>query len=311
MPPTQNTIEQDILTEHRPVSTLDSKAYIEFKITSGIDEYLRLDKHWFYIRLCVNIEMPLNVKPTSNDWKKVAPVNNLFNSLFKQIGLMIGDRWVTLSHQTYPYKSDIELKLGKSKDAKDSYLSSIGWIEDNFNDVEEINQLRSSLINPESGETDLSKGKQFELMGKLHLPLFEQNKALLGGTTLTLKLIPNDPSFYMMTKDGVRISSVEFKEASLFIHRSKVAKHVVEAQNKSLDIANARYPLRESFVVPITINKGTIDRIIDNVHNGQLPKRAFVMFVNHSAFNGSLTLNPYNYQNFKLNYLAFYLNGIQ
>jgi len=42
-----------------------------------------------------------------------------------------------------------------------------------------------------------------------------------------------------------------------------------------------------------------------------LPRRAFVTFVNHNAFNGSYTLNPFNYQHFNLNYLAFYLNGIQ
>ena len=54
-----------------------------------------------------------------------------------------------------------------------------------------------------------------------------------------------------------------------------------------------------------------MDTIIDNVHNGQLPKRAFVAFVDHNAFNGSESLNPFNYKNYDLNYLAFYLNGIQ
>ena len=54
-----------------------------------------------------------------------------------------------------------------------------------------------------------------------------------------------------------------------------------------------------------------MDTIVDNIHNGQLPKRAFVAFVDHSAFNGSTLLNPYNYQNFGLCHLAFYLNGIQ
>ena len=34
-------------------------------------------------------------------------------------------------------------------------------------------------------------------------------------------------------------------------------------------------------------------------------------FVDHQAFNGSYLLNPYNYQNFKLCHLSFYLNGIQ
>ncbi|XP_054162179.1 uncharacterized protein F54H12.2-like [Oppia nitens] len=265
VPPTQNTIEKDILTEHRPASAIDSKAYIEFNLSTGIDEYLRLDK-----------------------------------------------TIVTLSHQTYPYKSDLEIKLGKNKEAKDSYLSSILWIEDNLNDLEGINLNRTNYIKPLVGDTDLSKGRELDLIGKLHIPMFEQRKALLGGCNISLKLIPNSPSFYMMCDSSIRISSVEFKDASLYIHRSKINPAVVEGHKMALlKPANVRYPIRESFVVPITINKGTMDTIIDNVHNGQLPRRAFVTMVDHSAFNGSEIKNPYNYKNYNLNYLAFYLNGIQ
>jgi len=310
VPPTQNTIEQDILSEHRPTSSLDSNAFIEFSLTSVIDEYIRLDKTWLYIRIRINISKPLNTPVVAEDWKKISPVNNLLSALFKQVDLIIGDRSVTLSHQTYPYKADFENKLGKSKDAKKSHLTSSLWYEDTGN-PEDINEIRSAFISAESNSTDLTKGRELDLMGKIHLAMFEQNKALLGGCHLRLKLIPNDPSFYLMCKTGVRVEKVDFMDASLYIHRSKITRPVVEGHLKGLEISNAKYPLRESFVVPITINSGIMDTIIDNVHNGQMPRRAFVAFVEHNAFNGSTLLNPFNYQNFNLNYLAFYLNGIQ
>src|SRR5882757_2129160 len=115
-------------------------------------------------------------------------------------------------------------------------------------------------------------------MGKIHIPMFEQNKAIIGGCNFTLKLIPNDPSFYMMCKTDIRVTNVEFLEACLYLHRSKISRPVLEGHNKALQIATAKYALRESFVVPITVNKGTMDTILDNVHNGQLPNRAFVTF---------------------------------
>ena len=311
VPATQTTVDQDILTEHRPTSALDSKAFIEFSLSSGIDEYIRLDRTWIYIKIRVNISKPLMADVKVEDWKSISPVNNLLNSLFKQVDFVIGDRSVTLAHQTYPYKTDFEIKLGKSKETKESYLTSTLWYEDSTNDPEEINALRSSFISASSNSEDKSSGRELDIMGRIHLPLFEQNKALLGGCKIRLKFITNDPSFYLMCKTPVRIKSVEFLDAALYIHRSKISRPVLEGHLKGLEISNAKYQIRESFVVPITLNKGIMDTIIDNVHNGQLPKRAFVAFVDHNAFNGSESLNPFNYKNYDLNYLAFYLNGIQ
>lgn len=312
VPPSQTSIDQDILTEHRPTSALqDSKAFIEFSVSSGIDEYIRLDRTWLYIKIRLNISKPLKAAVDINDWKNVSVVNNFMNSLFKQVDLVIGDRSVTLAHQTYPYKTDFEIKLGKSKEAKETYLTSGLWYEDNTGEPESINEVRGKFFAPSSDSTTLTQGKEVDLMGRIQLPMFEQKRALLGGCNIRIKLIPNDPSFYIMCKNTVRVETVDFLDSALFIHRSKISRPLLEGHLKGLEVGNAIYLLRESFVVPVTVNKGTMDTIIDNVHNGQLPKRAFVAFVEHNAYNGSDQLNPYNYQHFDLNYLAFFLNGIQ
>ena len=83
VPPTQDTIEKDILNEYRPISTLDSKSFIEFNITSGAEEYIRLDKTVLYLRLRINLAKPLNLSVSKDDWKKISTVNNLMNSLFQ------------------------------------------------------------------------------------------------------------------------------------------------------------------------------------------------------------------------------------
>ena len=86
-------------------------------------------------------------------------------------------------------------------------------------------------------------------------------------------------------------------------------KHIVDAHAIGLLEGNASYILQENFVVPVTINKGTQDIIIDNLHNGQIPNRAFITFVDHRAFNGSYSLNPYNFQNFGVNHMSLCVNG--
>ena len=313
VPPTQAAVEQDILTEHRPISTLDSKSNIEFSLSSAVDEYIRLDKTCLYIKLRIHIRKPLNLEIKIEDWNDVSIVNNFLNSLFKQIDFVIGDKLVSQSNHTYPYKTDFEIKLGKSSEAKNTYLTSGIWYDDNEDDLDGINNKRQEFIKPTGTDKNdnLSQGKELDLIGKIYLPMFEQKKALLGGCKLRLKFIPNNPEFYMMAKPTVRVKYVEFLDAALYVHRSKVTKPVLAGVTTGLNVGNARYPIRESFVIPITISKGIVDTIIDNVHNGQLPKRAFVAFVDNNAFNGSYALNPFNYQNFNLSYLAFHLNGIQ
>jgi hypothetical protein len=311
IPKTQGTVISNIESEHRPNATLDSKAVIEFEFKSAQEEYFRLDHAWLYLKLRVTIAKPLDVAVVADDWKKVSTVNNLLNSLFKQIDLYIGDRQVSLSHPTYPYKTDIEIKLGKSKDAKKSHLTACFWYEDNVEDPEEINPTRSSFIAPLSTSSDKKVGKELDLMGRIHLPMFEQKNALIGDTYLKLRLIPNDPAFYMLTTQDVKIKLVEFTECSIEMHRSKFTTPTVINHHKALETSNAKYTIRENFVVPVTINKGFQDIIIDNIHNGQLPRRAFVAFVTHSAYNGSYTLNPFNYKHFDLNHLAFFLDGTQ
>ena len=77
VPYVQTTIEKDILSEHRPISTLDSKSFIEFNLSSSEEEFIRLDRTLFNIRLRIKIGKPLKADVTKDDWKKVSTVNNL------------------------------------------------------------------------------------------------------------------------------------------------------------------------------------------------------------------------------------------
>jgi hypothetical protein len=160
-------------------------------------------------------------------------------------------------------------------------------------------------------EAYFSAGRELDMIGRVNLDMFEQVKPLIGGCSVKLKFIPNDPAFYMTCTSDVRIKSVEFTEAVLFVHKAKISRPVVEAHLKALAIANAKYSIRRGIVVPHVLNKGSLDVLVDNVYTGQLPRRAFFGMVSHNAYNGSFNLNPYNYQHFNMNYLAIYLDGNQ
>ena len=48
---------------------------------------------------------------------------------------------------------------------------------------------------------------------------------------------------------------------------------------------------------------------IHNVLNGQLPRRMYVMLVDHRAFNGSATHDPFKFQHCNINEIVAYIDG--
>jgi len=146
VPPTQNSVEYDICSEHRPISTLTHDSVIEFNIQTSNDEYIKLSETELYLKLRINLTKALNADPDAKDWDKVSVVNNLLHSLFKQIDVFIGDKQVTLSHQTYAYRAEIETRLGISAEAKKSRLTACGWESDDPSAPDGINAERSKWI---------------------------------------------------------------------------------------------------------------------------------------------------------------------
>ncbi|XP_014215746.1 uncharacterized protein F54H12.2-like [Copidosoma floridanum] len=50
---------------------------------------------------------------------------------------------------------------------------------------------------------------------------------------------------------------------------------------------------------------------LDNVILGQLPKRIILGFVDNKAFNRDRKMNPFNFQNYSINFLSLYVDGVQ
>ena len=165
VPPTQFMIERDIVTEHRPISTLNSDSFIQFEIPTAADEYFKFEDLFLYMR--VKVSKPATLK-TDADWSKIAPVNYLLHSMIKQLDIFIGDKQVTTSPSTYSYKAYFEALLGYHHAAKKSHLSSALW----FND--EDMKYENPILD---WGKQLNKGKEIELMGKLHTDLAYQGRS--------------------------------------------------------------------------------------------------------------------------------------
>ena len=309
VPPTQLTVDRDLVTEHRPISILNSNSVIQFVIPTAVDEYLQLTETLLNLKLKINIKKKTGSgNITDAEWNKITPVNNFLHSIFKQVDLEIEGKSITLAPQTYAYKAFFETLLGFTEDAKNSYLSASGWYNDSSDKTFQTSRTSILKPNPIAGS---GEGKIIKLMGKLHLDLAFQPKAILGGTTIKLTLVPNDPAFYLFTSDTSIVPEVVFESVSLYVHRSKVNFPIVEGHNLALNKQTAKYPICRSNVKSFTISSGTVNASIDNAISGQLPRRIFIAMVPNDAFTGVLNKNPFDFKNYKLNYIATYIDGVQ
>ena len=308
VPPTQLTVEKNIVTEHRPISTLSPDSIIEFTVNSAIDEYIHLRETTLYMKLRIDIQRASGANITSADWKKIQPVNNLLHSLFRTIDLEIEGKSITQSPQTYAYKAYFESLLGFTDEAKKGYLSSAMWFNDE-DSKEAIDEDFTKLITPSTVAAD-GKGKTIELMGKLHLDMAFQPRALIGGVKLKFTLIPNNKEFYLWYETTEK-PTVTFDSAALYITRSKLAYPVVEAQNLAITKGSAKYPIMRSNVKSFTVPSGSLDVSLDNAILGQIPRRMFLAMVDSKGFNGTGKNNPFRFQDFSLNYLTASVDGVQ
>ena len=127
VPPTQTMIERDIVTEHRPIATIDPTSFIQFEIQTAIDEYIDLEKLLLYMK--VKLQRNSSIKAEA-DYENICPTNYLLHSMIKQVDVFVGDKQITSNSPTYAYKAYFEAFLGFSRDAKKSHMTSALWYND-------------------------------------------------------------------------------------------------------------------------------------------------------------------------------------
>lgn len=309
VPPTQTAIESSQWVEYRPVTTLTDTGPIEFVITGSGEEYVDLSES--YIQITAKIVQPSGADlvqrleddgSIAGDNADVGPVNLWLHSLFSQVDVSLNDRLVTPSMNTYPYRAYLETLLSYGPAAKESYLSAALWYKDTANHMDEgeSNEGFNKRQRRSLGS------KQVTLFGRPHLDLCCQDRLILNGIDIKMRLVRSKDAFNLMGDGHVKIEDV-----SLFVRKVKVNASVQIEHIKGLEKMSAKYPVCRVETKVFSIPKGNMMSNQENVFLGQLPKRLVIGMVENKAFNGDKDKNPYNFQHFDVDYLALHVDGKQ
>ena len=301
IPAVQNTIEEGYFQEYRPVTPLSDDAPLEFLIPAQTMEYLDLSLTRLHLKLQIfkkngNLlkgDTPATEKVAAVPGDNVAPINNLLHSLFSNVELFLNKKCVSASNM-YHYRAYIENLLNYGSDAKSSHFGSLIWKKDTAGYMDSLIAADNQGF---SERKDMfAKSCSVDLEGNLHCDLFNQNKHLLNGVEVNLKLHLNRNRVCLMsTTDDYKI---KLKEATLVIRKLKYNPTVMIAHAKTLLHTTAKYHITRVEMKSITIPQYVQNKTLDNIFLGQLPKRIILGLVSSNAYNGTSNLNPFNFRNF-------------
>lgn len=303
LPPTQTTIEGTQWVYYKPISSLTDNSPIEFVIPGQGDEYIDLAHTMLSLR--VQVETP--PKPKDAEAPKVGPINNLLHSMFNQIDVFLNQKLVSPPNNAYAYRAYIETLLNYGTGAKNSHLTSVMWYTDTAGGMDDTADGNTGL----AARRNLmaNSGNQIDLLGHLHCDIFNQERFLINGVEMRIRLVRTNDAFCLMSSS--KDCSIRIVEASLLVRRAKIAPGILLAHARALSKSTAKYPMTRVEVKAVSLHSGVHGDTLDNVILGQLPKRIIIGFVDNKAFNGDRKLNPFNFQNYKINYLSLYADGVQ
>ena len=147
------------------------------------------------------------------------------------------------------------------------------------------------------------------MMGKLHLDLFCQEKYLLNHVNLKIKLRRSRDVFALMADaDNYKI---KIKDLALFVGNVQLSPAVRMGRVKALEMTSCKYPIRRIEVKVDTVPRGNMNYVQANMFLGQLPKRLVIGCVDSDALNGAITIKPFDFKHYKINFVALNVDGRQ
>ena len=153
-------------------------------------------------------------------------------------------------------------------------------------------------------------------IGRPHFDLFHPDKLIPANVDLKFRFIPNKSSWLLKTAapagtDRQVAYKIDILSARMYIHTKQISPSLLVAHEKMLQKSNYRIPYNKVTTKTISLANGLSVYEQDNIYMGQLPDLIVVAFVADNDMGGGYQRNPFNFQNFGINYFAIKANGEQ
>lgn len=139
--------------------------------------------------------------------------------------------------------------------------------------------------------------------------MFQQNRYILNGVDIGVKLWPSKDAFRLMNKHDDKVYKMSLVDVFLKVCKVTVSPVVILAHNEALARSAAKYHYQKTVMKVFTLPSGQFSASLDDVFQGSIPTKLTVGLVSATAYNGNLKLNPLNFGHYFVSTIGFHVNG--
>ena len=150
--------------------------------------------------------------------------------------------------------------------------------------------------------------KIVELQGRIHSDLFNQQKHILNGVDLTVKLHCHKPEFCLLSADTAPVYKITVVDAILYVKKIQLTS-VFNAINAVLNDKNAQYAITRTTPKVFTVPRGQQSQHTDSAFLGEIPKCIAICMMDNDSYNGNYKKTPFNFQHYNLTQIGISVNG--
>ncbi|KAL0159409.1 hypothetical protein M9458_043134, partial [Cirrhinus mrigala] len=210
---------------------------------------------------------------------------------------------------TYPYQCIIESLINYSKDTLETLFSAGLFFKDTFSNMDETKPAgHNNGMTKRSRYT--SRSKVVELLAPNHSDIFFQEKLMLNGVDIKIRMIRGKDEFCLMTGEDTAYK-LNIVSASIFVKKVSISPTVRLAHAQTLLMTTAKYPIDRVCLKNFSIPAGSRISNQENLFLGTLPKSIVLAMVDNDAFTGAYDKNPFTFKHYDLKFLAIYVDGQQ
>ena len=233
-------------------------------------------------------------------------MTNWLHSLFSQVDVYLNDTLVTVSSNTYPFCVYVYSLLSYGAEAKNTQLTSQLWYKDTAGhmDATPVDGGNTGLI---ERRRYIAESRIVEMMGRLYVDLFLQDRFLLNGVSVKIRLVRSKDAFSLMA--GGQNPDYNRADSGRCAVRSQgcVEPDCQMAHIKALEKGTAKYPICPVDGKVYSIPQGAMSHTHKNLFLGTLPKPLILWCIDNDAYNGEYSKSPFNAKNNAINVLAVYV----
>ena len=306
----ENSIQSLSSIVIRPVNTYNSKGPIIFEIAPDPVKFTNAETFRLHGRMKITKQ-----DGTALTDQKVAPVNNIFHSIWSKVTVKVNDVDVGDSTSSwYPYKAYLENHLSYSKSAKEKIMSYKGYISDTAKKFDDVGTASADSTNDGFNKRMkmFEKSKWVYFCININCDIATLRKYLPPNTKFEFQYERMDDNFCLLSADKTTKYAIQLDDMRMSFKRYAPSINVYREYISNLkQQKKPTLPIDRSLIKQYIVASGSTDLSHFNLIRGdQLPEQVIIGVVEQTAFNGDIAKNPFNFQNFDIREASLIVNGV-